>query len=88
MPFYFRELLISQGVDAPSMEGFFQYTLGIIVILVFGIGYKLIFRTKLRDPATADLSTGRRPLSPEEISMLRDYYSKPMWKRFGSYLQV
>ncbi|KAM5341572.1 hypothetical protein ACJ41O_014603 [Fusarium nematophilum] len=69
-------------------ENFFQYTFGILIIVVFTAAYKLILRTPWRDPATADLVTGRRHLSTEEINELDAYYSMPTWRRFGTYVQL
>jgi amino acid transporter len=61
---------------------------GTILIVASGIGYKLIFRTKLRDPATVDLQTGRRPLSIEEIIELDVYKQSSVWRRFYSFVQL
>jgi amino acid transporter len=61
---------------------------GTLLILASGIGYKLIYRTKLRDPATVDLRTGRRPLSVEEIVELDKYGQSSVWRRFYSFVQL
>jgi amino acid transporter len=61
---------------------------GTILIVVSGISYKLIYRTKLRDPATVDLQTGRRPLSVEEIIELDNYKQLSAWRRFYSFVQL
>ncbi|CAH0025814.1 unnamed protein product [Clonostachys rhizophaga] len=71
-----------------SAENFFQYTFGFLIIVFFTIGYKLIFRTPWRDPATADLVTGRRTLGAEEIKQLDDYYRQPPFRRFLTYVQL
>jgi yeast amino acid transporter len=76
------------GEDTPSAYSFFQYMIGIILILGCGILYKLIFRTRLRDPTEVDLQTGRRPLSVEDIKALDEYYSMPAWRRFLTYVQL
>ncbi|KAF7544172.1 hypothetical protein G7Z17_g10160 [Cylindrodendrum hubeiense] len=71
-----------------SANNFFQYIIGILIIVVFTVAYKLILRTPWRDPATADLKTGRRHLSTEEINELDAYYSTSKWRRFGTYVQL
>ncbi|OQD89901.1 hypothetical protein PENANT_c002G07102 [Penicillium antarcticum] len=76
------------GVDDFSATNFFQYILGLLLIFGFTIGYKIIFRTPWRDAKTADLSTGRRPLSDDEIAMLDEYYRQPSWRRFLTYVQL
>lgn len=45
-------------------------------------------RTPWRDPATADLVTGRRPISADEIKQLDAYYAMPTWRRFLTYVKV
>ncbi|KAJ5771069.1 uncharacterized protein N7511_003120 [Penicillium nucicola] len=76
------------GVDTFSVSNFFQYLLGLLLIFGFTIGYKIIFRTPWRNSKTADLTTGRRPLSADEISMLDNYYRQPAWRRFLTYVQL
>ncbi|KAI7262354.1 hypothetical protein KC345_g9451 [Hortaea werneckii] len=76
------------GADAPSAYSFFQYMIGLSLILCMGLGYKIIFRTKLRYPATVDLKTGRRPLGVEEIRMLDEYYALPPWRRLWAYVKL
>ncbi|KAF5684267.1 amino acid transport GAP1 [Fusarium circinatum] len=71
-----------------SASNFFQYMIGVLVIFGFTAGYKVIFRTPWRDPATADCLTGRRHLSVEEIKHLDEYYAKPKWRRFLTYVQL
>jgi amino acid transporter len=61
---------------------------GTLLIVVSGVGYKLIYRTKLRDLATVDLQTGRRPLSVEEIVELDQYAQSSVWRRFYSFIQL
>ncbi|OAA65864.1 amino acid permease [Niveomyces insectorum RCEF 264] len=53
-----------------------------------GLAYKVVMRTKLRDPKTADLQTGRRPLSPEELVELDEYQKLPRWRKFYSFIQL
>ncbi|KAJ3520572.1 hypothetical protein NM208_g13655 [Fusarium decemcellulare] len=71
-----------------TAENFFQYTFGIIIIVVFTIAYKLILRTPWRNPETADLKTGRRHLSTEELNELDAYYAMSKFRRFGTYVQL
>lgn len=61
---------------------------GTILIVFSAIGYKLIFRTKLRDPLTVDLQTGRRTLGFEEMKELDEYNAMPRWRRFVSFVQL
>lgn len=76
------------GEDTPSVYAFFQYMIGLVLIVFSGIGYKIIFRTKLRDPAKADLMTGRRTLSEEEIFALDAYHAQSRLRRFSSFMQI
>lgn len=62
--------------------------IGLLLIIFSAIGYKLIFRTKLRDPAKVDLRTGRRTLGEEEIFALEAYYAKSKLQRFYSFVQL
>ncbi|KAK1532036.1 uncharacterized protein CCOS01_04019 [Colletotrichum costaricense] len=71
-----------------TAENFFQYTIGLILILGATLGYKIIYRTPWRDPNTADCITGRRELSTEEIKQLDEYYKQPKIRRFFSYVQL
>lgn len=77
-------------IDVPtiSVKFFFQYMFGLILIIVTGIGYKLIFRTKMRDPRYVDLRTGRRTLGPDEIRKLDWYYGLPAWRKFLKFVQL
>lgn len=61
---------------------------GAVLIIGSGLVYKVVFRTKLRDPKTADLQTGRRPLSPEEIVELDNYHKLSRWRKFYSFIQI
>jgi yeast amino acid transporter len=62
--------------------------IGLILIVTSTIAYKIIFRTKLRDPRTVDLQTGRRPLSIHEIRELDEYERLPQWRKFVSFVQL
>ncbi|KAJ4244167.1 hypothetical protein NW762_014548 [Fusarium torreyae] len=74
--------------DGFTAYNFFQYMIGLIIIFTFTLGYKLIFKTPWRDPATADLVTRRRPLTVEELEQLDHHYEMPRWRRVGTYLKV
>ncbi|KAL2849455.1 amino acid permease/ SLC12A domain-containing protein [Aspergillus pseudoustus] len=67
---------------------FFMNILGILVIAVPTALYKIFLRTEGRDPAVADLVTGRRQLTPEEIILMDDHYSRPLWRRVGMYVKL
>jgi yeast amino acid transporter len=71
-----------------SVYAFFSYTIGVVLIVTASLGYKLIMRTKFRDVKTADLITGRRILTNEEIIFLDQYYELPKWRRFTTYVQL
>lgn len=71
-----------------SANTFFQYTIGLIVIAVFTLAYKIIMRTKWQNPATVDLVTGRHVLSAEELQMLDAYYQRPAWRRAATYVSL
>ncbi|KAL4751598.1 hypothetical protein BDW72DRAFT_212664 [Aspergillus terricola var. indicus] len=77
-------------VDGTSFTAynFFSNILGILVILIPTALYKVILRTKWRDPRTADLVTGRRSLSEEEILLLDKHYNQPIWRKVGTYVKV
>lgn len=60
------------------------------LVLIFGtaIGYKLIFRTKIRDLRSVDLQTGRRLLTNREIQELKGYERMPRWRKIYSFVQL
>ncbi|KAF2138161.1 uncharacterized protein K452DRAFT_234977 [Aplosporella prunicola CBS 121167] len=74
--------------DGVSVSSFFQYVLGLILIITSTIGYKLIYRTEFRDVRTVDLVSGRRPLTESDIEELAAYYKQPIWRRFSSYFTI
>ncbi|CAO1603852.1 hypothetical protein XANCAGTX0491_007430 [Xanthoria calcicola] len=76
------------GSTVTTANNFFQYTIGILLIFSMTAAYKLIFRTPFGDPKTADLLTGRRKLTPEDIEQLDAYYSLPTWRRFLTYVKL
>ncbi|KAJ5304264.1 uncharacterized protein N7443_003924 [Penicillium atrosanguineum] len=67
---------------------FFSNMIGLILIFTATIGFKIIFRTPWRDPATADLVTGHRELTTKEIRHLDAYYNRPLWRRIGTYVRM
>ncbi|CAI7583293.1 unnamed protein product [Penicillium crustosum] len=71
-----------------TVYNFFSYTIGLFLIIFSTIAYKVIFRTPWRDPATADLVTGHRVLTTEEIRQLDAYYERPFWRRIGTYIRL
>ena len=71
-----------------SAYNFFQYQIGILVVVVFTVAYKFIMRTPWRDLRSADLLSGRRSLSFEELEQLDKYYKQPKWRRFLTYVQL
>lgn len=62
--------------------------IGVIVIVVLTLAYKVIFRTPWRNLEDADCLTGRRKLDPEEINELDAYYRMSRWRRFATYVQL
>ncbi|CRL17672.1 Amino acid/polyamine transporter I [Penicillium camemberti] len=76
------------GSNTPTAYYFFQYMFGLILIVFSTIAYKLIYRTKLRDPRTVDLQTGRRTLGTEEILELDKYEQMPLWRKFVTFIQL
>lgn len=76
-------------IDAPTKAStFFETFLCIPLFIVLYVGYKIIHKTKIVDPAKADLQSGRRPLTKEDIAFFDAYYSQPMYKRFLSYVTL
>ncbi len=71
---------------SPSAEAFFETFICVPLFIVLYVGYKLYYKTKFVNPMEADLQTGRRPLSAEDIAFLDAYYSQPLSKRIFSYV--
>lgn len=71
-----------------TVYSFFSYNIGLVLIIVSMILYKIILRTPWRDPAMADLVTGHRILTAHEIQELDAYYQRPTWRRVGTYLRM
>ena len=79
----------NQGGGGFTAYGFFSSMIGLLLILGTTMMYKvIILRTPWRDPATADLITGRRKLSTDKIRQLDTYYGRPAWRRLGFYLRL
>ncbi|CAH0055331.1 unnamed protein product [Clonostachys solani] len=74
-------LAISPSSGSFTASNFFQYTIGLLLIIVFSLAFKVIRRTKWVDPATADLTTGRNILRVNEIHYLDGYAKLPTWRR-------
>jgi amino acid transporter len=72
--------------DAPSATIFFQNMLCMPLFLFCFAAWKIWFKTKLQDPATADLRSGRRFLTETELAELDAYYAQPLYKRVLSYV--
>ena len=79
---------VMQGGAGFTAYNFFEYMIGVLVIVGFTIGYKLILRTPWRDPKFADCKVGRRTLNVEEVNQLDDYYRMSKWRRFLTYVQL
>lgn len=75
------------GGGKGTAEGFFETFLNVPIWIVAYLGWKIIKRSKFVNVAEADLDTGRRPLTPDDIEFLNEYYSQPMWKRALSYVR-
>jgi amino acid transporter len=77
-----------QGDTGFTAYNFFVNIIGILVIVVPTALYKIVLRTEWRDPAAADLVTGRRQLTPDEIILMDGHYSRPLWRRVGTYVKL
>ncbi|KUJ18772.1 uncharacterized protein LY89DRAFT_774915 [Mollisia scopiformis] len=75
------------GSDKVSAYNFFQYMIGVVIVLVFSLAHKVIYRTKLRAASEVDLRSGRRTLQEPEIAMLKRYYDQPAWRRALTYVK-
>lgn len=64
----------SRGCEYHGIQIFFSYTIGLLIIGVITLWYKVAFMTKCVASADADLGTGRRELSEETIAQLREYH--------------
>lgn len=71
-----------------TASNLFSYTIGLLIIGIFTLGYEVAFKTKWVASADADLISGRRVLSEGEMAQLREYYACPTWRRVFSYLKL
>jgi len=84
----FAEALYPVGGTPLSAYDFFETYLGVPLVLVAVIGYKLIYRTKFRRASEIDLVSGHRPLTKENEEFLDHYYSLPLGRRIWSYIST
>jgi len=61
--------------------------IGVVIVLVFSLAHKVIYRTKFRAASEVDLQSGRRTLQEPEIAMLKRYYDQPAWRRALTYVK-
>ncbi|KAI9373285.1 amino acid permease/ SLC12A domain-containing protein [Aspergillus egyptiacus] len=85
--------LLYGGIKPLDDTGFSAYSLfsniiGLLLIIGPMALYKVVLRTKWRDPAMADLVNGKRQLSSEEIMLMDKHYSRPLWRRIGTYIKL
>ncbi|GKU07735.1 unnamed protein product [Fusarium langsethiae] len=80
-------LLLLNGTGFTAYN-FFQNLIGLLMIVVFTLAYKVFMGTKWQSAKKADLQTGRNKLRPDEIEFLDRYYSRPWWQRLGTYLSL
>lgn len=71
-----------------SVENFFQTFLAPPLFVVLYLGYKIAFKTKFVKPSEADLVSGRRMLTEENIAFLDAYAELPLYKRILSYVTI
>ena len=82
-------MLTNTRSQAPfSVVNFFQYTIGLILIVSSTLAYKIIMRTKWQSCSTANLVTGRHIISDAELELLNEYYSRPAWRRALTYVSL
>ncbi|RDW57794.1 AAT family amino acid transporter-3 [Coleophoma crateriformis] len=80
-------------VSASPVDGtagadiFFETMLCLPVFIVAYFGWKIWFRTSFVKPSEADLISGRRYLTEEDIKFFDAYYSQPLWRRVISYVR-
>jgi amino acid transporter len=84
----FAEALFPVGGAAPNAYDFFQTYLGVPIVLVAYLGFKVIFKTKFRKANEIDLVTGHEPLTAEQEAFLDKYYAQTMWQRIWSYVST
>ncbi|KAL2834228.1 amino acid permease/ SLC12A domain-containing protein [Aspergillus cavernicola] len=84
----FAEALYPVDGNNLSAYDFFSTYLGVPLVLVSVIGYKVVFRTKVRRASEIDLVTGFQGLSVENELFLDRYYALPLWRRVWSYVST
>jgi len=84
----FADALYPVGGTPLSAYDFFETYLGVPLVLAAMIGYKVIFRTKIRRAREIDLVTGHQPLTEEQEKFLDHYYTLPLWRRVWSYIST
>ncbi|OJJ01691.1 hypothetical protein ASPVEDRAFT_129724 [Aspergillus versicolor CBS 583.65] len=78
----------SNGTPNDRLQNFFTYTIGLVMVIICTVGYKVLMRTSWRSRDTADCVTGRRRLTRDEIVFLDNYYRQPRWRRFLEYIRL
>jgi amino acid transporter len=74
-------------IDGPTTaKNFFQTFLCVPMFIVVFLVYKIAYKTKWVNPAEADIHSGRRPLTEQEIEFLDKYYAQPWHKRALTYV--
>lgn len=84
----FADALYPVGGTPLSAYDFFMTYLGVPLVLVATIGYKVIRRTKIRRASEIDLVTGHQPLTEEQEKFLDHYYSQSLGRRIWSYIST
>ncbi|RDW83512.1 hypothetical protein BP5796_05003 [Coleophoma crateriformis] len=84
----FAEALFPVGGTNLSAYDFFETYLGVPLVLAAWLGYKVIFKTKIRRASEIDLVEGHRPMTEEDRLFLDRYYAQPLWKRVWSYVST
>ncbi|TVY43887.1 putative amino-acid permease [Lachnellula subtilissima] len=76
------------GADSSGLAAdFFEIMLCFPLFVFAYIAYKLFYRTKFQNPRTADLVTGRRRLTKENIEFLDTYGASPWYSKVLSYVR-
>ncbi|KAG7881977.1 hypothetical protein KL937_000548 [Ogataea polymorpha] len=72
----------------PNAYDFFATYLGVPLVIVTYLGYKLVFKTRFARSATIDLLEGYRPLTDVEVKIMETYTSMPWYRRMWTYINV
>ncbi|CAK7221355.1 hypothetical protein SCUCBS95973_004466 [Sporothrix curviconia] len=87
-------MIIAHGDNPLTIEYAYRdkmYPLGNIFLFgsgFFVLGSTFYFRTQIVDLTTADLKSGRRPLTEAGIEFLDNYYHKPLYRRTFAYITI